>query len=264
MYTVFLLGTWYPWEWHWVWSHRKSGRETQLSNNTLAMTPESIETYTHFKLSSPVSLPVFCDIYNFILLNLLLRFYRWSQLWKLFLHFLVLATQFFGCKIITVPEVHYGAKGPLVKALRTVNIENLLINHVYISMFTYCSEYSGQLGHLKSTLHALIGIHKNSRLSTYKFGFGSVPDDGGGGGYHHSVLTSVSSILFLVTKRASPIHCWSPLRPSNVLLQSLGNKSDGNKSDDDSREGYKITSKRSHNCVPGSLPVLVWVQNFQQ
>ena len=115
-------------------------------------------------------------------------------------------------------------------------------------MFTYCSEHSGQLGHLKSTLHALIGIHKNSRLSTYEFGFGSVPDDSGGGGYHHSVLASVSSILFLVTKIASPIHCWSPLRPSNVPLQSLGNKSDGNKSDDDSREGYKITSK-GHTIV---------------
>ena len=131
-----------------------------------------------------------------------------------------LATEFFSCKVVTVPQVHYNPKGLSVKTLRTVKETHSSIIS-YMSLFSYCSERSGPWGHLRSTVHALRGIHKKSRRSTYDSGFGLV-DACVVGGYHHSVEAAVSLIRFLPQKTIFPIHCWSPL--AITAFQLFGNR----------------------------------------
>ena len=63
-------------------------------------------------------------------------------------------------------------------------------------------------GHLKSILHILLGIHRNSRLVWYICGSGTpVLVSGASGGSHHNFRLEVRTPL--ETKRDLPIHCWS-------------------------------------------------------
>ena len=133
-----------------------------------------------------------------------------------------------------------------------------------MSIFAHCSEQLwGHKGHFRSTPHAFHGIHKNSLRSTYECGSGFV-DSPVVGGYHHSVEATMSLMRFLQQKASSLSTaghpCGLPKCFSNHPATEGYNRLVAN-------EGKAIKWDYIHTiniCKLNSLPVLVWVQSFQQ